>query len=817
MGHHHRFFWSKLAVVQSLFASAKALLVFGLSFGLGLGARGVPGDGHWDRQFNMPGTASRNFSLRFNGNLLYTGGYNLNAGLVDTNAFISVFDGTNWSILGQVNGGTTVVEDYAFLNGNVYVGGVFLGVAGVPAVGLAKWDGANWSGVGGFKGAVLCLTTDGTNLYVGGSFTNVGGVFNTNFAKWNGTNWSSIGGGIGYYNALNSVVGAIALRNGQIYIGGSFTNAGTTAATNLAVWNGASWSQIGGGVGGAVGDAVSSFQFLGTDLYAGGKFASAGGVAALNIAKWNGTTWSALGAGLKGPSGSTPVDALAFLGSDLYASGNFTNAGGIAAAQVAKWDGNAWYNLGGINGSGIRAVSNSGSIYFAGTFNLASNTIGDHIVRFDGTNWYGITGKPAQGTHFFVQALGLGSDGLYMGGFFAAAGTTVASRIARWDGTNWNALGDGVSGSFAGFTPAVRAIKARSDGVYVGGDFAIAGGQTVDDVAVWDGANWSPLGYGVDASVFAIDASDTEVYVGGAFTNAYYAPGGYYTVNHIASWDAVNGWLPLNSGVNGNGTVSAICVAGNGLVYAAGSFTNMDGVTANRIAAWDGSFWYSLGTGTGNGLNNSVSALLFDGSVLYVGGTFTTAGGATARGIAQWDGATWSTLGQGMFANGTASVRALAKIGGYLYAGGTITNAGGSVITRAIARWDGAQWQALGSGAGNDESSPRVSALAAWGNDLFVGGIFETAGLSDSGYIARWNDQIDFTPPPVMQLSKPQMLTGNAFKFHASATFGATYVIDYSSDLSNWTPLATNSIFSLDVTNAAPGINFRVYRMREIP
>jgi len=29
-----------------------------------LPARAAPGDGHWDRQFGAPGTASRNFALR---------------------------------------------------------------------------------------------------------------------------------------------------------------------------------------------------------------------------------------------------------------------------------------------------------------------------------------------------------------------------------------------------------------------------------------------------------------------------------------------------------------------------------------------------------------------------------------------------------------------------------------------------------------------------------------------------------------------------------------------------------------------------------
>jgi hypothetical protein len=815
MEHNSGFIKISGRFIRILFSANKLILrgILALLAASTLPVVAAPGDSHWDRQFAMPGTATRNYAMKFNGNLLYTSGYSINAGQIDTNTFINVFDGTNWSILGQINGGTVLVEDFAFVGGNVYVGGIFLGANGVRAVGLAKWDGNAWSDVGGFRGAVLSLATDNTNLYVGGSFTNAGGVLNTNLAKWDGTNWSAVGTGVGYYDTFSSYVQKVAWRNGQIYIGGTFTTAGTTAVTNFARWDGVSWSQIGGGVG-VVGDLVSSFEFVGNDIYVAGEFATAGGVPALNIARWNGSTWSGLGAGLKGSPSSTPVNALAFLGSHLYACGNFTNAGGITAFRTAKWDGSAWSAPGTINGSGIRAISNSGSIYICGDFNMASNVIGNHVIRYDGANWHGITAKPAQGTHFFVQALSLGSDGLYMGGLFSAVGNTPADCIARWNGSNWNTLGGGITGSYKGNSLRVNELNIRNNEVFVGGAFVNAGGITANNIARWDGSGWSTLGYGVDFSVAAIDTSGDMVFVGGTFTNAYDSPGLGYVVNRIAMWEPATGWWSLGAGVGGG--VNTICVANN-LVYAGGAFTTAGGNTANRIAVWNGTSWSSLGTGSANGLGGTVNTILVDGNDVYVGGSFTTAGGATARAIAKWNGSAWSSLGQGFFHSSTASINALAKINGYLYAGGTFTNAGGSVVTRSIARWDGSQWQPLGSGVGGDHISPRVNTLAAWGDDVYVGGIFETAGPIDSGYIARWNDQIDFTPTPVMRLSTPQKLAGNAFKFRATATYGTTYVIDYSPDLVGWTPLLTNSLFSLDVTNNAPGVNVRSYRMREIP
>ncbi|HLA38536.1 MAG TPA: hypothetical protein VJ417_00990, partial [Candidatus Glassbacteria bacterium] len=67
-------------------------------------------------------------------------------------------------------------------------------------------------------------------------------------------------------------------------------------------------------------------------IFVGGSFSLAGNVAANNIACWDPvtSTWSALGSGV-----DNWVYALAVLDGKLYASGNFTTAGGANAAGIA--------------------------------------------------------------------------------------------------------------------------------------------------------------------------------------------------------------------------------------------------------------------------------------------------------------------------------------------------------------------------------------------------------------------------------------------------------------------------------------------------
>src|SRR5258705_4589223 len=105
---------------------------------------------------------------------------------------------------------------------------------------------------------------------------------------------------------------------------------------------------------------VSALALSGSDLYAGGYFSTAGGSAANSIAKWNGSSWSALGSGV---GGGYPyhVSALAVSGNNLYAGGLFTMAGASAATNIAKWNGSSWSALGSGMNSYVYALAVSGS------------------------------------------------------------------------------------------------------------------------------------------------------------------------------------------------------------------------------------------------------------------------------------------------------------------------------------------------------------------------------------------------------------------------------------------------------------------------
>ena len=281
----------------------------------------------------------------------------------------------------------------------------------------------------------------------------------------------------GSLNLSTGFTGSLNLDGFEVYIdecNGIIAQPKATKA-NTATEEGC-WSALGSGLNGT----CYAIAISGTEVYAGGSFTSAGGVAANRIAKWDGSNWSALGEGLSS-SHSSSCHAIAISGMEVYAGGYFTTAGGVAANCIAKWDGSNWSALG--SGLDDRCLS----------------------IAISGTE-------------------------VYAGGYFTTAGGVAANSIAKWDGSNWSALGSGLSGT-------CYAIAISGTEVYAGGQFTSAGGVAANSIAKWDGSNWSALGSGLSGTCYAIAISGTEVYAGGYFTSA-----GGVAANQIAKYSPAPTW-----------------------------------------------------------------------------------------------------------------------------------------------------------------------------------------------------------------------------------------------------------------------------------
>jgi hypothetical protein len=688
----------------------------------------------------------------------------------------------------------------------IYAGGQFVSHSGEQWLNyIARWTGTGWAPVGdGFDGPVYALAVfddDGPGpnppaLYAGGSFTLADGTPASGIAKWDGTVWSTVGGGVSAGGRVYALAvyddGGAGPNLPALYAGGWFTTAGSISASNIAEWDGTTWSALGSGTNSYV-YALAVFDRDGagpqpTALVAGGAFTLAGGVSAGCVAQWNGNAWSGLDTGTNGG-----VDALGVFDADgdgpslpvLVAGGWFTKAGGSSANRVACWNGTSWAALASGTDDRVRALSTfdpDGSgplnplLIAGGEFTTAGGTSASRIAQWNGSSWSAL----ASGADDIVYALvtfdpdgdGPGTPALLAGGAYATMGGMPADRLAAWNGAAWAPFGPYSSGGVNGVVLSLTTFDDDGDGphtpaLYAGGQFVRAAGVQVDGIARWDGTAWSAVGGGVSTGgrVAALAVYDDDgagpnlpaLYAGGWFTTAGGVPTGC-----VAQWDGT-AWSALGTGIPGWYVEALTSFDADGpgpnlpVLVAGGTFWSAGGVLVHHVAQWNGSSWSALGTGFGDETLNPVVVALAvydsdaDGplpSQLYAGGFFTSSGGVPVHGIARWDGNTWCDMGgvtggmyPGVFAFAVFDDDGAGPNLPALYVGGWFTTAGG-VAANYIAKWDGTSWSALGEGV-NDE----VWDLVVFDDDgpgprppaLYVGGYFTTAGGLPANSLARWD------------------------------------------------------------------------------
>jgi hypothetical protein len=247
---------------------------------------------------------------------------------------IARWDGQQFSALSS--GMNNHVDALAAYNGQLVAGGKFTTAGGIAAGHVARWSGSAWLPLGGgVNGNVAALAADGAGgLVAAGTFMNASGAPALRVARWNGAQWSAMGAG------LDGEVRALALHGGSVYAGGAFTASGATMVNHVARWNGSAWVAVGSGIPGIVSHLVS---------HQGRLFAGSTCDTSVCIRAWDGATWSAIPS-LTNGSGQATLTALGSVDENggepgapyLYASGEFTAAGSVAAQRLARWDGMLW-------------------------------------------------------------------------------------------------------------------------------------------------------------------------------------------------------------------------------------------------------------------------------------------------------------------------------------------------------------------------------------------------------------------------------------------------------------------------------------------
>lgn len=348
------------------------------------------------------------------------------------------FPHATWTQVGSTanfGAGINWVSGLAEMGGKIYAGlGANAGEADVWEYNGSTWtqvggDGINSSWAASTYEEVLDLLAYNGKLYAGlGTGSGDAEVW-----EWSGSgSWTKIGGdginsgwGAGYEFAFRLVV-----FDGKVIVG----IGGSTTEAEVWEWNGSTaWTKIGGdSVNGSWAGTnetlVYSFAVHGGDLYAG---LGSGGTGLADVWKYSGGAWTQIGGDtLNGSWGSTydKVTSLCSLDGTLYAA----LGGSTGEAEVWAWNGSAWTKVGG-DGLGwadstyedaFRLVAVNGVLY-AG---LGSGSGDAEVWRYNGaTSWTKIGGDSVNGSWDSTNATIFNLFGDSSNQLWAGVGTTAGS------------------------------------------------------------------------------------------------------------------------------------------------------------------------------------------------------------------------------------------------------------------------------------------------------------------------------------------------------------------------------------------------------
>ncbi len=644
---------------------------------------------------------------------------------------------------------------------NIYAGGYFLNIGGLPRACLAKLDYTTGAADPAWNPAannvVSAIVARGPYLYVGGAFTSIGGLARAHVARLNAAGaadpaWSA---------TVNDNVGALAADASHVYIAGDFTMVDGLLRAHLArlsAINGQCdmiWDPN-------PNDVPYAILLNGTEIYVGGAFTLINGQGRAHLAQLNATdgaptTWAV--------DADDAVVTISAFGDHMLVGGRFNTIGGAPRSRLALvhflgYTEISWTN--GVNGwLSAATASGTNEAYIGGYFQAVGADPAWSIARLvpaTGAKMTAFNGRinlPGS-----IYAIDRQADGkILLGGDFAAINGAGFTNLCR---LNADYTLD------AAFKPnpdnIVRALNSDDTGIYAGGRFSTIGGVPrahlaklqLDDGAV-DASFWADT----DADVYVITRHLFALYVGGLFTTI-----GGQGRNKIAKLYPSDGTVDSTFNLGANNTVHAILAAMPDL-WVGGSFTAIGGGAHNRIAKLDAN------TGAANpaftqGADSDVYALAIEETEFYAGGFFNTIGGAAHKYIAKLDPETGAADPR-FTASSSDFVSSLAFTFYDLYIGGAFTNLSGAT-RRGLAQLDISTGAVAPLVADADSMSGYVRSIVHAGAYLLVGGDFTEINGANSPCFAVIARHL----PPAVALTAPvdgqRIAALGAFELGASAT-----------------------------------------------
>ena len=236
----------------------------------------------------------------------------------------------------------------------------------------------------------------------------------------------------------------------------------------------------------------------------------------------------------------------------------------------------------------------------------------------------------------------------------------------------------------------------------------------------------------INGTIVHFERFQDEIYATGFFNQICGS-----SIDYLAKWNG-DSWDPVESGLTDPGHS---LFATEDTLFIARYEESIDSnwlyiYTESGISKFGEGIYLTTASGFSE-LPNLYDVIRFQGQIVACG-EFDRVGQQSISGIMRWNGSQWEGLGSGLAGNipNTAPVmfpHQLLIFEEKLYVSGNFGQAGG-LTANGIARWDGTAWESLGAGFNGT-----VYAMGEFQGELYAAGAFTKSGTQDLNRIAKWN------------------------------------------------------------------------------
>jgi hypothetical protein len=694
---------------------------------------------------------------------------------------IEHWDGSSWHIVESPNTGPTLINNLfgATCNSSTdcwAVGGSVTPAGDAVQTLIEHWDGTAWSIIpspnppNGIFNAFTGVTCTSASQCWAVGYAYVGSAFQTLIEKWDGNSWTIVASPNGDSTHDNALNGVICNSTSDCWTVGGFATS-SAVQTLTEHWDGSSWSIVSSAdMPGAPVSALFSVSCSSpSQCWAVGQYSvpvpigSGGNVVLQNlIERWNGSSWSIE------PSAPFPLQNNFFDSVTCNSESDCWTVGVIwpqAAGQasptnlIEHWDGAAWTtaippdtSATGGNENDLYAVTcASGSDCWAMGLRyelvfgvLYEQTVAEH---WNGTSW-AIVASPNNGPIEAYNSLNsvtcLSANQCWAVGSYTGDGLIDQTVTKYWDGDSWTIV-PSANATLPGYSylDAVTCVSA-SDCWAVGG-FGPGNPHTLTEH--WDGSKWTIVSspdIPVDPTevnngnflngVACLSATDCWA-VGYGFTN------GITAKTLIEHWNGTSWSITTSASPSAqHNELNAVTCNAVSDCWAVGSSNDVNGNVLTLVEHWNGASWSVTDSPNIDGAwDNELSAVSCAGSSDCWAVGFYDTSVIYQTLIEHWDGTSWTIVSS----PNTASTSENFLTGVSCFASSGCMAVGlsndGIVNATLIERWDGTEWNIIGSPNENAHRSDFLTSIAcASGNDCVATGGFDNGIGEFQGLIEHY-------------------------------------------------------------------------------